>query len=282
MNTVAQMLAGREKGQFPASIATSLALESLAGIHPNIPNVTELPINDTKVILINIRTIIRNIYGAVSTEVQRELKPKPLLDSLLEDMSVIEGTINRLSEGMVTTVFYACSYGSLNRKYPHAIMRPTNTERQLHYVHLERDAIKALLSTPIHFDIRKYDCDITDRFEDTFIITHQCIDLLSKAQFTKLLLLETHTGAIKNNLQWNTKLTRSKDDLVRIPFCRFSLQVFGDNHHLFSPMDAKTRTAVIDMAEADKWTALSTKDRIIASIKKITDADLRTKLLMLV
>lgn len=276
MNATA--LVEREKGQFPLSIATSLALESLAGIHPEIPNVTELPIKDVSTILINVRTLIRNICGALPSEAKKTLKAKAVIDTLLSEMSIIEATINKLSEGMVNVVFYASTYGSLGRKFPQAIMRPVTTDLQIHYVHLERDVIIKLLENPLAFDIRRYDTEITDKFSDVLIITHLCIDLLSKPNFNRIRLLETHTGIIKNHLQWNTKLTKGKD-LIRMPFNRFTLQVFGDNGYLFSQMDHKTRTSVIAMAEEDKWTTASTNDRIIASIRKLTDPSLRMTLL---
>lgn len=273
-------LANREKGQFPISIATSLAMESLAGIHPNILNVVNLPIKDVSTILINIRTIIRNIHGALPTEASKALKAKELIDTLLAEMTIIEATVNKLSEGMVNVVFYASTYGSLARKYPQAILRSITTDLQIQYTHLERDTIIKLLENPLTFDIRRYDTEITDRFTDVLIITHLCIDLLSKSQFNRLRLLETHTGIIKNHLQWNTKLTKGKD-LIRIPFNRFTLQVFGDNGHLFSQMDHRTRAAVLNMAEADQWTTASTKDRIVASIRKLDDPSTRMTLLAL-
>lgn len=281
MANIELFIAEREKGQFPVSIATSLALESLAGIHPDIPNVVVPPIKETRLLMFNIRTLIRNIHGALSTDVKRKLTAKVCVKALIEEMSIIEASVNRISEGMVPVVFYACAYGSLSRKFPHAHMRPVVTELQLEYTHMERDTIRELLAMQPAFDIRRYDVDITDKFTDTFIVTHHAVDLLSKKQFEKLTLLETHTGAIKNHLLWNTKLTKGKDN-PRIPFCAFSLQVFGDNGHLFSPMDAKTRAAVLSIAENDNWTAASTRDRIIESLRKLSDMELKTKLLMLV
>lgn len=278
MNAI--ILANRAKGQFPLSIATSLALESLAGIHPEIPNVAELPIKDMSTLLINIRTIIRNINGALPTEQAKTLNAKSVIDTLLEEMTIIEATINKLSEGMVNVVYYASTYGSLGRKYPQAILRPVTTPNQINYVHLERDVIIRLLENPLAFDIRRYDTEITDKFSDVLIITHLCIDLLSKSNFNRIRLLETHTGSIKNHLQWNTKLTKGKD-LIRIPFNKFTLQVFGDNGYLFSQMDHRTRAVVTNMAEIDKWTTATTKDRIIASIRKLDDPSIRMTLLAL-
>jgi hypothetical protein len=93
-------------------------------------------------------------------------------------------------------------------------------------------------------------------------------------------LLETHTGAIKNYLQWNTKLTKGKD-LVRMPFCKFTLQVFGDNGNVFSPMSMALKEAVTKLSVDDNWTNVATQDRLIYSIKKITDPKLRSQLMML-
>lgn len=279
MGLLDRKVADRAVGDLHISIATDLGLESAVGIHPEI-KVDRPPILDSRVLMVNMRTLIRNIHGAVDGEIRKQLTPSAVLSTLQAEMQIIESTINRYSEGMTNVVFYACSHASLKRKFPNAIMRQVSTDIQLHYTHLERDVLKLLLAQPAAHDIRTFDVEIEGKYPDTMIITHLCVDLLSKPHFSKLLLLETHTGAIKNHLQWNTKLTKG-NELLRIPFCRFSLQVFGDNGHLFSPQGQLMKNTVLEMAEADKWTNVSTRERIVSSIQKVKDAKLRSSLLLL-
>ena len=279
MGLLDRKVADRAVGQIPISISTSLGVESLVNISEEVKH-DRAPVLDTRVVMVNIRTLIRNIYGAVEGEVKKQLTPAVVLPVLQAEMQIIESTVNRYSEGMANVVFYACSHASLKRKFPNAIMRQVSTDIQLHYTHLERDVLKQLLAQPPAHDIRTFDVEIEGKYPDTMIITHFCVDLLSKPHFSKLLLLETHTGAIKNHLQWNTKLTKG-NDLLRIPFCRFSLQVFGDNGYLFSPQGQLMKNTVLEMAEADKWTNVSTRERIVSSIQKVKDAKLRSSLLLL-
>src|SRR5690606_9561418 len=97
-------------------------------------------------------------------------------------------------------------------------------------------------------DVRYYDVYIEGKFQDTMLLTHIPVDLLSADRFSKLVLLESHTGAIKPHLSWYTKLTNGKE-LFRMPFNRFTLQVFGDNGVHFAPMPMKMKQAVKDISE---------------------------------
>lgn len=279
MGILERKLAERTVGDFQISISTDLGLESLCGVHPEIA-VDRAPVLDTRLVMINLRTLVRNIYGAVEGDVKKSLTARAVLDTLMAEMQIIESTVLRYSEGRVNVMFYMCSHASLKRKFPYAIMRQVSTDIQLHYAHLERDVIRSLLAMPAAHDIRQYDVEFTDKFPDTIIVTHEAVDLLARSHFTKLTLLETHTGALKSHLLWNSKLTKGRD-LIRMPFCKFTLQVFGDNGHLFTPQPIAIKNAVMDMATADNWSNISTRDRIVTSINKVTDAKLRSQLTML-
>ena len=57
----------REQGKYPISIATSLAMEGLFGIHDNIPPQSSLPVTNCDAVAVNARTIVRNILGSQCT-----------------------------------------------------------------------------------------------------------------------------------------------------------------------------------------------------------------------
>jgi hypothetical protein len=50
-----------------------------------------------------------------------------------------------------------------------------------------------------------------------------------------------------------------------------TLQVFGDGPVFFSPMPIKIRKALLEVAEDYKWTAVTTKDKMIYGIKQMRD-----------
>lgn len=54
----------REKGKVPISIGTSLAFESLLNIHDDLKHKIP-PYLETEVIWINVKTLFRNLWGAI-------------------------------------------------------------------------------------------------------------------------------------------------------------------------------------------------------------------------
>jgi hypothetical protein len=81
--------------------------------------------------------------------------------------------------------------------------------------------------------------------------------------------LESHTGAIKNPAEWNTKLTGGAKELSNIPFNRFTLQLFGDNGHMFLSGPLRLREIVLGIAKRDHWTSVTTSERVSFGIRNI-------------
>ncbi|MNZ57992.1 hypothetical protein D3C78_759890 [compost metagenome] len=106
------------------------------------------------------------------------------------------------------------------------------------------------------------------------------MDLLQRYKFSSLTLLESHTGAAKPPALWYTKLTNGKE-LEHIPFDRMTLQFFGDNGNLFTGYPIKFRRIMLDIAKKNRWTALTTKDYIIQSVKKAYEPELERLVLNL-
>jgi hypothetical protein len=282
MGLIDRSVAEREIGTaVPISIATALAIESLCGVHPDIV-VDRAPALDYGRVMINLRTLVRNVHGALETEMKKLVTSKQIVTAIIEEMTIIESSVLRASNGTCVVTYYLCSLDSLRRDFPYAFLKVPNTELQRMYVDLERESLKELLKRVGAHDVRLYDVNIRDSFTDvTAMVTHLPIDLLSKGRFRELVLLESHTGAFKKQQQWHTKLTGGKD-LDRIPFNRLMLQIFGDNGQLFSPMPRVTKEKVLEVAEKRKWTIATTIDKILADISAQPDQVFRSdiKLLM--
>lgn len=266
MDKYYQVLADREVGtQVPISIATALALESAFGISEEMPeHKNKPPILTANALWINIRTLIRNIMSAIPSADQQRVFPDPLVDAISSEIQIIEAAVDRYTHGGCKVVIYCQSYRSIEREYPHCFHRALKTDKQQFLRGLEDEAIQkveGLLQTPIS----KSDLKLKGNNDNALIITHMPVDLLSRYEFTKLRLLESHTGKVKTSTSWNSKLTGGKD-LARMPFNHVTLQFFGDGVH-FSTFPAKEKKQIIELADARRWNPTTTLDKMKSDIR---------------
>lgn len=263
------LLANRAQGQFPLSVPTSLAIESMLGINPDLP--TEAPeIHNRQLLMVNVRTLLRNLYGCVETNDRPLLDEYTIAEMISSEMRTIESLISEYSDGRCDARFYYCSYTDASRKFSRALIKPVRTPAQQFYWKMEKTVMKFLFedfkSGPA---VTKFVTDFEATHASALIITHYPVDLLQRYKFSALSLLESHTGVIKPPIMWNTKLQNGKET-PDIPFDRMTLQMFGDGI-MFSPMPIKIRTRVLEVSKKDRWTPASTKDYVIASITERRD-----------
>lgn len=270
---VEAVLAAREVGQLPVSIATSLALEGAFGIYPDRPAVRPAPILTYQDLWINLRTLMRNLLGALPSEVTDRFMPEYFAFALVQELQVIEAEVLRLSEGLTQTVCYISDHVDLRRVLPSAPLRVVKTPKQEFSDMLERRGIAMLLDA-LGGQVRQFRTELEGRQRKALILTHHPVDLLSRYNFRQLDLLESHTGLLKNSSQWYTKLSGGRD-LPPLPFNKFTLTLFGDNNNLLVTQPLKLRRAVLEVAELDNWTAITTMDKIRHSLKKIEDPTVR-------
>lgn len=271
----------RDKGQIPISMGTALAVESALGIYPERPESPAPITQGVKEIWFNVRTLIRNMFNSLSAEFREEVLPSALHAALIEEFGVIESAIIKGGHGLVRAVFYLPDYTHLHRKFPKAILRQPKTDRQIAYQIIENQVCRLIHADPPGgYDYREFSFAITDHHPESWIVTHLPVDLLARYSFRKLELLESHSGAIKAYPQWHTKLTGGKE-LSNIPFNPFTLQLFGDNGNQFVPYPPATRKQVLQIAEEDRWTSVTTEEKIRFSLRKIAHSFDRAQLLSL-
>lgn len=270
---------GREKGAIQISIGTSLAVEAAFGVYPDRP-VEPAPVLSVKEVWFNLRTLFRNLQGCLPSEIKDRVIPGDLVPALVEEMTILESAVLRGSQGMARAVFYLCDYSSLRSKFPKANLKEPTTPKQLMQAALEQQTLRGLLDQGVSQDLRTFRYELVGQHPESFIVTHLPVDLLSRYNFRKLELLESHTGNIKGYPQWHTKLTGGKE-LTNIPFGRFSLQVFGDNGHQFSPAPQSVRKEVLKLAEQHRWTTVTTEAKIRESLRTVDHAADRAALMSL-
>lgn len=270
-----EALSSREVGQIPISIGSSLALEGAFGILEDNPNPRPI-INNVDVLYVNIRTLIRNMVGSIAGDKIGSVLPEDLANTLLNELTIMESALASYTSGRVSLVPYLCSYRSIPKKFPYALLKAARTD-------LQQMAAMREENTTIEFkDIAKLhgynklvetDIDLPKDNRRVLLMTSYAVDLLQRYQFGSVTLLESHTGAAKPPALWHTKLTNGKE-LTNIPFDRMTLQFFGDGNNLFTGFPIKYRRVLLEIAQKNRWTAMTTKDYILSSVRKAYEPEL--------
>ncbi len=269
------VLSERDLGQIPVSIGTSLALEGAFGILEEHPNPKPV-INQIDVLYVNVRTLVRNLVGSLNPELAHTVFPEDMAAILINEMTVIDQAIRQFTNERARTQFYLCNYRGLSKRFPYAILKAANTERQKFAALREEQTVAELLTLlPNHPHLKMLETDI-DLPNDPYrvlMLTSYAVDLLQRYRFSALTLLESHTGATKAQAFWHTKLSNGKE-LSNIPFDRMTLQFFGDGSNLFTAYPIKYRRVMQSIADKNKWNSLTTKDYIISCVKKAYEPEL--------
>jgi hypothetical protein len=275
MTVSMQALASRTTSSFPVSIGTALALESIATgtqkpYDPDriIPN--KINIKEYDYFYINLMSLFRNILGSVSSKDVPALMPGDIVQILDQEVSIIKDIISMESNGKTKCLFYVSKYENLNKKHPYAFIRKDNTDKQKQYSTVMQIVINEFIKTQNKDSVEIFDLELESKTKvNALILTHFAYDLLSNKKFSKLDLIESHTGVLKDKSQFYTKLTGGKE-LIRIPFNDMSMQVFGDSQ-TFTPMPSKTRQLILDLADKYQWHQGTTRDRLFYSINTLYD-----------
>lgn len=274
----AKILSQRPTSAFPLSIGTSLAFESMFEGGPN-PTYDPARIKPPPIdpytyqgLWINIDTVYRNIYEAVETEQRGHLLPGDLLDTLIEEIGHIRDIVNQFTQGRLPVVFYHSRYEGMKAAHPWAKLRIPTTPKQLTERDLMDAALRPLLKNhtqDLGIQVFKRGLETTTPQGKVLIFTHMAYDLLSHRKFSDLHLLESHTGVLKKQASYYTKLTGGKD-LMRIPFNTCTIQVFGDSR-TFLGFPSEVKKDLIGLAELANWNSQTTADRMRLGITSLKD-----------
>lgn len=275
----------RTMGGFPLSIGTSLSFESLfAPRQPVYDPEREIPnkvdISNYKELWINLETLYRNVVGAIDKSTYETTKPHEIKDLVESEMEIIESLLEVEGGNACKPVFYHSSYEELDNlsKTNIVTLRIPTTDNQKFY----ENSLKETLDLVFKYREGKYCARITDTFspidrktKNALVITHYPYDLLSHNSFTKLDLLESHTGKLKSRNLWYTKYyPLAGEDLNTMPFLKVLLIVFGD-HVKIKPYLSKIRKQIFEISKHRNWTPVTT----IAKVKFDLDLDIMDPLL---
>lgn len=272
----------REVGKLPLSIATSLAIEGMLGIHDETKVPQPYPISTYSQLWVNVKTLFRNVMGSLPKEKAERVSIKELVDTITDEINNLTNIIPAESNQRCSVHFYLPSYNTLFRSFPNAILEKGKvSDKQAKYNRLESDTMDALRRSHLP-NINECDVVIVTKVYGLkiLLLTHYPVDLLNVYDYSSLGLLESHTGVVKLRYRWYTKLKNGKE-LERIPFNKLTMQVFGDASGMFHPMSLELRRKLLEAATADQWNQNTTPSVMSSTISRHFDRDDRRLLLSL-
>jgi hypothetical protein len=256
----------RDVGQIPVSIGTSLAFEGLLGIHPNPPK-QPTNVKTIQTVWINLRTMARNLFQAVPTDKAMEMDYTNSVAVLLTETQTLPVALAQ--QGFTGKIrYYLASKEAVKWMFPKANFKKAETPKQLAYEMFERFVAIELYQQmkAANMDVMEIDQKPKSGEGIVAILTHYPHELLWKPQFSRLLLLESHTGKLKTYNTWYTKLNGIKENEYPMPFTEFTLQVFGDGQLIDPQQPRKIREELKQLSKDKKWTGITTPDKFYHDI----------------
>lgn len=267
MSTLAPVLLDRPLGQFPISIATSLALEGLFGIHEEHPVASNRPRPwvGYDFLHINVRTLIRNCYQSLPSGDAQLIPAKHFAKIVAEEISIINTVIaDNITDENFTVAYFFASYENLARAFPRAVLKGVSTDKQKHYASIEDQVIELLLKDSILNTIIYEKVQLRTQLGNgkALMLSHYPVDVLV-AKHKRFSILESHTGYIKQKHELTNKI-KSKWDM---PFDIMTIQLFGDTANMFKPAELKVRQVMYKLAQKYHWNSTTTEEKIKFNVK---------------
>lgn len=252
----------REMGLYQCSIATSLAIEGAAHTGERTDLKGQPPIHEFECVWFNLRTLIRNAFNAYESQHRDTLLVDTLIATVEEDWSAVQAAIKSHVPNCEVSL-YLCTYDGIGRILPHANFKGSTTGKQMVYESLEKDVMRHFMNE-YKETLKEFKWKLNGD-KRCVLVTHHPMDLVSASNFPDLLLLESHTGAVKGPKHWWTKLAIKRDGPI-IPFNLTMLQIFGDGAML-KPQPLKIRQTLLKISEKRHWHPLTTMSKILQDVQ---------------
>lgn len=259
----------RTFGAYPISIATSLALEGISHTGEYLDRGPKPPVNNMECIMVNLRTLIRNVIGAFPTTEQLALSDRIVYQSCKDDLDAFTEYVLGFNANC-EVVLYVSTYDTINKDFKEVNFKKFETVKQLALESIERSVVNRFRDNDKEL-LTEFDYKLSS-LKRCVLLTHHPIDLLSYYSFPDLTLLESHTGILKERKDWYTKLNLPKG-CTTIPFNRAMLCIFGDKVFINGQLP-KVKKAIISVSEKYTWNPLVTVSKQIADCKRANEPHL--------
>lgn len=273
---------------FPLSVGTSLAMESIftpqmTPIDPDRDPPQQVDLKHYSEIWISVHTLLRNIFAAASKEAVLRASTNELYMVLHNEISVIEQLFRIEGMGRCKPIFYFLSYDSVYKGKISSYIegRPDTSQSAAAFTAHVVQVLKMFQQrNPDVLQLGDIEFKPTHGLTSAMVLTHSPLDLGSCKHFRKLDLLESHTGKLKPRTQWNTKYYPiPQGDMSRLPWHRKLHWIFGDKV-IIKPMEMKLRRQILQLAEDQHWTAVTTMPKIMQDFRLFVREPMVQKILL--
>lgn len=266
------IISNRDTGKLPLSIGTSLAFEGIMGIHDSVVVQQPYPVFRVEEIWINVRTLLRNIYGSIKKDDRKFLQYSDYQATLFDEMRFILDELHRTNPKLWVHFYYP-SHRSLTTRYPNAMLKVDNSANSNALREIERWVMDGSFNIP-PVTIEQINLDITTQHPNMLILTHQPVDLLGIHNAQYVGLMESHTGLVKDRHRWYTKLKGCNKE-PRVPFNAVTMQIFGDTGDAIQAAPLALRSEFIRVAETRQWTQNTTVNEMVRGVNATGNKELR-------
>lgn len=232
-----EILSNRNKGNFPLSIGTSIALEHFFGLVKEDNNKDNiLPYKKYDCVCINLSTLVRNMIASIKSAELKIVTNNDFVITLKNEITIIKQLFEEQTNNRSIVSFYYNHYQGLNKHLKYASFKIRLTDNQSIIQFLEREVPKQInpqFIEPFEDTLLM----ITHGRRNNLLLTHNPLDLIFNS-LSNVALLESHTGKVKLPTQFNSKLKSAPE---HIPFNKITLQIYGDKANQILPMSSKIR-----------------------------------------
>lgn len=220
--------------------------------------------NKIKILWMNIATLFRNFKGSFEGEVEPTVEHwGPLFISELNEI------YSFLTTQGIEPCFYVTAHTShLKKTCPLANVKEAETKPQIQADNELRVALRMVENNfppnlLKHFKFKLYG----ELNREVYIMTHLPLDLVSQYEFGYLKSLESHTGEIKEPVNWITKLSKN-DNYRHLPLNILTIQLFGDGSKQFKSMSIKIKRELLSISEQGKWVPTTSLSKVKGDIER--------------
>ena len=260
----------RTIGDSGLSIATHLSMENIFPI-PRYdlerPLANPLDLNDYTYFLFNFYTLVRNIYNSYKeTDKVSIIKDKDFYSVIEDEVLLLQNYFDNFNKTkfVIYRPDYEDVFKSLNigKEYKLGV-------KYEDYLIIDKYIDKFLSKGNNLYNMVEQTSHLFPKMEgDVIVMTHFSHDLLNKG---RLYLLESHTGKLKSNKDFYTKLhSVGVRDMSYVPFCEQTYYIFGDTN-LIRALPIIVRKNVLALGIEKNWTYKTSPAMIKYHLESDTD-----------
>ena len=255
---------------FGVSIGTGIALESL--FKPTTERYDDtrvipvnVDLNKYKVVYFNLYTIVRNIISAIESKFDKNnaLKYPDVMDAAMEEVNTISALF---TDYKCKPILFVPDYDKVYKGANIDKGSITDSNDYLQQVYVKHFVKNKVYDVTMDVIVGTY--KLRPSVSNVIILTHAPVDLLNISKIPKLVMLESHTGKIKDSLQWYTKYHKiGKAPMEVFPFLEELVMFLGENVIVKTHSLVKRRT-LHAIATEKHWTPHTSRAKVLSDMKK--------------